>query len=697
MNALIITTYNRPEYLSRCLQSIKKSGLPINTVIIISDDCSTDPQTIKLIDTFECGNNPVVRLKWNKNGSIKQSLLNAYRLAFDHFKCETVMNLDSDAIVAHGFYQRLVHLKKHFPHHIVTGFHCTTRNANGTERHKILGGGVLIGENSDPSVVPSRPDYIMKQSVGGINFVLNEEQFRRWVEPSLIRTLEHGGNWDHQASIMAMIDSAPIISHVPSLIQHIGFDSAMKHTEHPDVADDFKIVNLQDVTLIGVDCKQLPRLIKAADICEHDITFAKTILLSSQESTDPRVIKIDPINSKEAYSDFMIKHLHKYIDTTHALIIQYDGYVMDAEAWEDEFMQYDYIGAPWWYPDGFNVGNGGFSLRSQQLMKYLASAQFITQTHPEDHIIGRTYRKQLETDGFKFAPVSVARRFSFEGHNSRDKYNGQFGFHGTHHDFINDTYIVNQFRGLGDILFCVPLVRRWMAQGLKVIWPIVPEYLEIAYHFPDIMFVNKSEMRLNFESREFLKTDQGTMVPLRFAESIQGRPYKDCMRAKYDLFNLDWMMWRQLRWARDLKRERKLFYDVLKLNDDEPFQLINRIFRTDKSGKHVINPSEYPFRVVDMKQIPGFSMLDWGMVMERAEMIHTVGTSINYMLECDQLKLKAREIHLYVRAPEEKDFSYYDYLLTMRTYHLHHLNGSVDVINNKKPDVPFVPGPGQVL
>ena len=60
----------------------------------------------------------------------------------------------------------------------------------------------------------------------------------------------------------------------------------------------------------------------------------------------------------EGYSEFVIRELHKYVDTSHCLLVQWDGYVLNPKSWLPQFLDYDYIGAPW---NGNVVGNGGFS------------------------------------------------------------------------------------------------------------------------------------------------------------------------------------------------------------------------------------------------------------------------------------------------------------------------------------------------
>lgn len=114
-----------------------------------------------------------------------------------------------------------------------------------------------------------------------------------------------------------------------------------------------------------------------------------------------------------------------YLETTHVLNLHWDAGVLNPRCWTDDFLRYDYIGAPWWYVDGRNVGNGGFSLRSARLMKHLWEKRFPV-ISPEDETLCRGYRRSLEASGFKWAPEPLAARFAFECVPVRHK---TFGFH----------------------------------------------------------------------------------------------------------------------------------------------------------------------------------------------------------------------------------------------------------------------------
>lgn len=172
---------------------------------------------------------------------------------------------------------------------------------------------------------------------------------------------------------------------------------------------------LSNVTLLGLDCLDINRLKLVADICQKHFKFGAVKLLSSIPDNDPRVVPVDHVGSIEEYSHFLVKKLYEQVDTDFVLIIQYDGFILNPNAWTNEFLKYDYVGAPWWYEDENNVGNGGFSLRSKKLLQILCEDDLIIEHHPEDHHIARTYGNYLRSKGIVFAPEHVASKFSIEG------------------------------------------------------------------------------------------------------------------------------------------------------------------------------------------------------------------------------------------------------------------------------------------
>jgi hypothetical protein len=186
---------------------------------------------------------------------------------------------------------------------------------------------------------------------------------------------------------------------------------------------------LTDVTLIIVDCVNYER---ARKVFEHSLSqfdFGAAFFLTD-EPKNPGDVGIEKIKSLKEYSKFMVKNLTDYFQTSHCLVIQWDGFIINPQSWDAEFLKYDYIGAPWpsYLLDkgkDYNVGNGGFSLRSKKLQDLLKALPYEV-TEPEDAYICKFYRKELEENGMVFAPTEVASKFSVESGKIQD----QFGQHG---------------------------------------------------------------------------------------------------------------------------------------------------------------------------------------------------------------------------------------------------------------------------
>jgi SAM-dependent methyltransferase len=169
-------------------------------------------------------------------------------------------------------------------------------------------------------------------------------------------------------------------------------------------------------------------------------------------------LPIAPMNYHE-YGWFMMFALWRVVHTEFALVVQEDGWVVDAGNWRDEFLDCDYIGAPihlakidapqgtYWrnrfdWADELGkpghvvtpVQNGGFSLRSRRFMRALVDHPHIRVEIPppdavegdpltmhwrhnallEDVQLSGVLRPALEAVGMRFAPLELARGFAIE-------------------------------------------------------------------------------------------------------------------------------------------------------------------------------------------------------------------------------------------------------------------------------------------
>jgi Protein of unknown function (DUF5672) len=216
-------------------------------------------------------------------------------------------------------------------------------------------------------------------------------------------------------------------------------------------------VYLPDITLVCVSgvksFKSLFSLYRSANKCN----FAKIVFVSTKfpeikigkfSIEKPSSTLLQSIND---YNWYCIYELHKHVHTSHALVVQYDSAVLHSDEWRKEFLDYDYIGAPWpvandSYIDPFGnsqrVGNGGFSLRSRKLMKVPNIRNipwdvvedgfyktFNTKLLSEDGNICVHNRHLYELEGCKFAPIEVAAHFSYENDVPENFGIKPFGFH----------------------------------------------------------------------------------------------------------------------------------------------------------------------------------------------------------------------------------------------------------------------------
>lgn len=193
------------------------------------------------------------------------------------------------------------------------------------------------------------------------------------------------------------------------------------------------MLKLPDVTLVLIETREHDLAELALLDCEKHVEFGDVIVFTDRcqqfVKSHRRVIEVPDWDQKVGWSKHFWHGVPPHVRTSHVLGIQWDSWVISPESWRDEFLDYDYIGSPWWYKDGMNVGNGGFSLRSTTLMRYINKhrTKYPCTTHSDDVQYCRTYRPSLQHQGFRWATVDVADYFSFE---CVDPIRQTFGFHG---------------------------------------------------------------------------------------------------------------------------------------------------------------------------------------------------------------------------------------------------------------------------
>lgn len=179
------------------------------------------------------------------------------------------------------------------------------------------------------------------------------------------------------------------------------------------------------------------------DNCLHRLTKVNTIKKHLKQS-GLRVYTINPVDgdisyipffhregrdSVYSYSSFILFDLYDVLEKnnikySHIVIFQSDGFPTYINQWDDEFLEYDYIGLA-----SFEdiVMNGGFSLRSKRLLKHISELRelkryetFIEENgHGNEDVVIHEFN-YIE----KYPPLRVLNKFCMT-----DPIPESFGFH----------------------------------------------------------------------------------------------------------------------------------------------------------------------------------------------------------------------------------------------------------------------------
>jgi hypothetical protein len=202
--------------------------------------------------------------------------------------------------------------------------------------------------------------------------------------------------------------------------------------------------------------------------------------------------------------------------------------------------------------------------------------------------------------------------------------------------------IIRQPAGIGDIFFTQKIAYAlYETYNVEIIWPVISEFLWIKDYIkvPFIKFVNWDD---DFEGKNLLFNNDVSyifelpdylIIPLQRAD--WNYPGISVMDAKYKLVNLNFEDWSHyFNFERNIKKENQLYYDVLGLTDESEYCFINRQFGSPPDTKicKYIDLNNFSY-YIEMKYINGFNIFDWCKVIENAKEIHTVETSLNYIID----------------------------------------------------------------
>lgn len=176
------------------------------------------------------------------------------------------------------------------------------------------------------------------------------------------------------------------------------------------------MLKLNNITLICLTGRNIEGHRKALDYSCREIEFGAVKLIEQHSET---------IND---WNKAIVYDLGKHVETEFAILIHDDGYIVHPELWDEGWLTYDYIGAPWPLPqDDYSyrtpkreivrVGNS-VGLRSKVLLDLPAKLDMEWKPYygntNEDGFICVHNREIFEEYGCRFADIDTAKYFSRE-------------------------------------------------------------------------------------------------------------------------------------------------------------------------------------------------------------------------------------------------------------------------------------------
>lgn len=205
---------------------------------------------------------------------------------------------------------------------------------------------------------------------------------------------------------------------------------------------------------------------------------------------------------------------------------------------------------------------------------------------------------------------------------------------------------INQPCGLGDILFCLKIAQEAKKQFdcEKIIWPVSHVYKDISLYIKsnDVEFTTDIN-KFPCNSYDIINNKKFIYIPLATSDQaidkniLKKLNYPNYAHGyiKYLFCNIcDWQNWDQsFEIKRNLEKEKKLF-EELGLKDGEKYNFINKNFGTPPNFlSYQSIKSQNSNKNIEMFISDKYNIFDWLTVIENADEIHTVETSICYIIE----------------------------------------------------------------
>jgi hypothetical protein len=225
----------------------------------------------------------------------------------------------------------------------------------------------------------------------------------------------------------------------------------------------------------------------------------------------------------------------------------------------------------------------------------------------------------------------------------------------------NKVCLIYQPLGLGDIFWVQQIVDTIISDGYVVYYPVGGIYYDIVSSYikkKNLIWVREEEdfpLKQYYGQMNVHQTEGELYIPLSYADRYI--PNSSVMISKYYFLSIPIGDYRKhFKIDRNYKRENNLIQKYGLIDD---YILVNRSFGTEAQERDIKLETNLKVHYMNIQEDRknGFHIFDWIMALENAKQIHTVETSLCYLIDKYCLK---NEIHMYEKRTSSQSNTYYN-------------------------------------
>jgi hypothetical protein len=174
---------------------------------------------------------------------------------------------------------------------------------------------------------------------------------------------------------------------------------------HPDLAAGFKGPS--------GSARALLHCMKQANFAA--VVYCGVFLPDELKDAQAEFHKIEPLDYWQ-WNRWLLYEAAEHVRTSHYLLIQWDGFIVNPERWQDSFLEWDVMACPWRAGIPHRTAAGGFTLRSRKFTDAVRTLPVYESEgrYGEDWWMFQMHNQELCDAGARIAPVEVCADFALD-------------------------------------------------------------------------------------------------------------------------------------------------------------------------------------------------------------------------------------------------------------------------------------------